>query len=277
VVLTETAEKPPDLADEICFNEASEAWLKQAQKLRDARVKAEAEAARAKAKEPDPVKLGGMKKGFFDAKPKPKDKKEKKDPKAEAVPFIEPKANKYELPEVKEAMQGHTDWLKQTDPKQWMTPQLMAAIMMKPNIAAGMSDPRVMEALDLMQKDPTAAQQKYKDDKKVMDFLKEFSELMATHFDGMAKSGETISKPAVTQETAVAPVAPAGAKGDQIVSTSEFGPEVQKALDDPNVRKVIEMIQRGAQIHPRMLADKYPGVWQKLELLMKHGLLSMQS
>merc|ERR1712070_592717 len=117
-------------------------------------------------------------------------------------------------------MQGHTDWLKQTDPKQWMTPQLMAAIMMKPNIAAGMSDPRVMEALDLMQKDPTTAQQKYKDDKEVMDFLKEFSELMATHFDGMAKSGETISTTPATKETAVAPAA-AAKNGEQMVSSGE--------------------------------------------------------
>merc|ERR1712224_1150460 len=80
-----------------------------------------------------------------------------------------------------------------------------------------------MEALDMMQKDPTAATQKYKDDKEVMDFLKEFSELMAVHFDGMAKSGK------------------------------------QAALDDPNVRKVIEQIQRGAQINPRELAYRYPG------------------
>merc|ERR1719235_3106156 len=129
--------------------------------------------------------------GFLDAKPKPKEKKEKKEPKVEAIPYIEPKTSKYELPEVKQAMQGHMDWLKQADPKSWMTPQLMAALMMKPNIAQGMSNPRVMEALEMMQEDPTTAQQKYKDDKQVMDFLKEFSELMATHFDGMAKSEST--------------------------------------------------------------------------------------
>merc|ERR1719387_20682 len=85
------------------------------------------------------------------------------------------------LPEVQAAIKQGTEKIK-TD-KSWVTPQLMQALSSRPDLMAGLSNPDVMEAFSLMQKDPGQAKKKYANNPEVTKFLTEFSKLMATHFE----------------------------------------------------------------------------------------------
>merc|ERR1712194_414204 len=121
--------------------------------------------------------------------------------KAEDIPFISGYANaedarreSLKMPEVQQALKQGMGKL-QSDTS-WVTPNLMQAMQSRPDLMAAMSNPRIQEAIQLMQKDPQGAHVKYKDDPKVMDFLKAFSGLMATHFDVLSKEEGTKPKPA---------------------------------------------------------------------------------
>merc|ERR1712224_1088786 len=153
----------------------------------------------------------GLKKGFFGATKKKEPKKEigsgsndqqivKKAEVAttpdEDIPFItgsgadwkQNKLDSLKLPEVQAALKQQTEKMK-TD-QSWCTPQLMQALASRPDLMKGLSNPRVMEAFTLMQKDAAAAKKKYENDKEVTDFLMEFSKLMATHFELLGKEEE---------------------------------------------------------------------------------------
>merc|ERR1719375_2884598 len=154
----------------------------------------------------------GLKKGFFGATKKKNPKKEigsgsndqqivKKAEDAttpdEEIPYItgsgadwkQNKLDSLKLPEVQAALKQQTEEMK-TD-QSWCTPQLMQALASRPDLMKGLQNPRVMEALSLMQKDSATAKKKYENDKEVTDFLMEFSKLMATHFDVLSKEQPT--------------------------------------------------------------------------------------
>lgn len=259
---------PPEDPEDVCFNEANEAWMAQATRLREQRLKAEAAKAREQAQQPDPVKLGGMKKGFLAKAEKPAK------PKKEAVPYVAPSQTQpLQMPEVQEAMKASTKWLEEDN--SWVTPQLAAALQMNPTLLKGLQDPKVKEALALMQTNPEAAQAKYAKDPEVATFLKEFSGLMATHFTELAKTA-----PAAKSAAPAAPAAPQAPPITEAptekVASSEFGAEVEAALQDPMVQKLIEEVQRGRQFSPQEIAYKHPELWKKLKLLLDNGLLGMQ-
>merc|ERR1711904_316170 len=114
-------------------------------------------------------------------------------PAEEDIPYItgsgvdakQAKLDSLKLPEVQAALKQQTEKMK-TD-QSWCTPQLMQALASRPDLMKGLSNPRIMEAFTLMQKDSAAAKKKYENDKEVTDFLMEFSKLMATHFEILGK------------------------------------------------------------------------------------------
>ena len=53
------------------------------------------------------------------------------------------------MPEVQEAMKNT---LKDTN--SWMTPELLKAFATRPDLLKGMNNPKVKQAMDMMQKDP---------------------------------------------------------------------------------------------------------------------------
>merc|ERR1712070_1341445 len=110
----------------------------------------------------------------------------------EDIPFItgaaDPEAARREslkLPEVQKVIKQQTQQLKED--QSWVTPQLMQALSARPDIAKAMSNPKIQEAMQLMQTDPEGAKNKYKDDPEVTKFFKDFTGLMATHFDVLSK------------------------------------------------------------------------------------------
>jgi hypothetical protein len=169
-------EEPPPLDDMTPALEKRNAELK-LKKQRKEELKVLAEERKVAEKGTDKKFATGLKKGFFDSKPKPK----RKVPAEAKIPLIKPKnpgTTGLEIPEVQAAMQ-YT--LEQTD--EWLTPDLMTKMGDHPALLAGFQNPRFIQAIEEMRKDPAAAQRKYAGDMEIMLFITEFSKIMAGHFE----------------------------------------------------------------------------------------------
>merc|ERR1712023_479253 len=127
------------------------------------------------------------------------------------IPFIsgvaDPEAARREslkLPEVQRAIQQSTQKLKED--QSWVTPQLLQALSSRPDISKAMSDPKIQEAMQLMQTDPEAAKTRFKDDPEVSNFLKEFTGLMATHFEVLGKEAPDPPKQSAAPTKSAKPI-----------------------------------------------------------------------
>lgn len=150
----------------------------------------------------------GMKKGFFN---QPVRKKKE-------IVEVKPvkKENPLVLKEVQEAMKYTNE-----NTSEWLNPTLMQRFAEHPFLAAGMSNPRLMEAVNELQKDPSLATTKYKYDQEVQSFFTEFSKIMADHFGRLAENKQ---------------------------KTFENDAEVKNILEDPQVQKVIAKMQNGKPV-----------------------------
>lgn len=260
-------------------NDAAEAFMQRALAARE-KKRQETEEARRMAD----LGSGGLKKGFLSS-----GKVSKKGPcrtpgtapaaqnkaKQEVVPFIaaplDPEAARREslkLPEVQQALQQGIKNL-QTD-SSWVTPQLLQAMQSRPNLIKGMSNPHVMEALNLMQSDPDKAKTKYRDDPEVTSFMKEFSSLMATHFEVLGKESGTSGAP-----TAVAQMGRASSQ-DAVHAPQFLEPKVAEVMKDPEVQALLGALRAGRLLEMHELCREHPRLFQKMKVLLDAGLLNMQ-
>mmetsp|Transcript_74056 Transcript_74056/g.176336 ORF Transcript_74056/g.176336 Transcript_74056/m.176336 type:complete len:343 (-) Transcript_74056:287-1315(-) len=230
---------------------------------------------------------GGLKKGFLSSKPKKASgtgeatKKATSKPPEEEVPYISgaPSAQaareaSLKLPEVQQAIKQATSNLQ--DDKSWVTPQLIQAMGSRPDLMQGMSNPKIQAAIQLMQTDPVAAQQRYKDDAEVSKFLTEFSGLMATHFDVLGSSSKASSKAPAAQQ------APPTSTSSTSTSQQSSGPvvlppEVQAVLKDPEVKQLLNAAQAGMPLEIHALGQSNPRLFHKIKVLLDAGLLSMHT
>lgn len=195
------------------------------------------------------------------------------------------------MPEVQQAVkQDAKQAVKQAnklkEDTSWVTPQLMTALQARPDLLKGLSNPKVQEAMALMQTDPAGAQKKYASDPDVAKFLMEFSQLMATHFDvlskdptqasGDPKQGSTSASPApVIQMIGTPDKRPAVAEKAQEFLVME-DPAVQEAFRDPEVQNLLAELRAGRQLEFHELARSNPRLLQRIKLLLDKGLLSFQ-
>lgn len=231
---------------------------------------------------------GGLKKGFLSSKPKAskstKEKVSKEDPVKE-VPFItgagskeEAKRMSLQMPEVQQAMQGME---KLKEDQSWVTPQLMAALQSRPDLLKSLSDPKIQEAMKLMQTAPGEAQRRYQDNAEVTQFLKDFSALMATHFDVLSKEAPG-AKPQAGYAKMPAPPAPP----KQPVAQSRAQPAVQAlptddpkvaaAFQDPEVQELLAELYAGKPLEMHELCQQRPNLFHKVKILLDSGLLALQ-
>jgi hypothetical protein len=155
----------------------------------------------------------GIKKGFFNQGPK--QPRKKPEPKEEII-TIKPqqkKENPLVLKDVQQAMQYTNE-----NTNEWLTPELLQRLVEHPFLAKGLSDQRLMKAVDELQKDPSLATTKYKHDQEVQVFFTEFSKIMADHFGRIAETKQ---------------------------KTYQDDPEVKAILQDPEVERVLKALQKG--------------------------------
>lgn len=64
---------------------------------------------------------------------------------------------------------------------EWMTDDLLSQIEKNETLVKKLQDPRFMEAVNLFQTNPTAAMERYKNDKETQDAFMQFCGLMGKH------------------------------------------------------------------------------------------------
>eukprot|EP00053_Salpingoeca_punica_P009857 m.88646 g.88646 ORF g.88646 m.88646 type:complete len:329 (-) comp15198_c1_seq1:2173-3159(-) len=112
----------------------------------------------------------------------------------EEIPFIRPKdkdARPGVLPEIrdqiKEAMEGLAASGMPTGANNgWLTPDLVKKLASRPALVSGMANPRIAAALQEFQANQKSAMQKYKGDKEVEEFFRQYFEVVGEHFNQLA-------------------------------------------------------------------------------------------
>merc|ERR1711879_1043326 len=135
-----------------------------------------------------------------------------------------------------------------------------------------MGNPKVMEAMGLMQTDPEEAQRRYKSDPDIANFLKEFSSLMATHFDVLSKDAPKSSTPAAPPKQIASSgysAPPVQEKSQELLVMED--PEVQEAFRDPEVQKLLGELRAGRQLEMHDLARSNPRVMHRVKVLLDKG------
>merc|ERR1711920_919531 len=116
-----------------------------------------------------------------------------------------------------------------------------------------------------------------------MTFLKEFSALMATHFDVLgkeeAKNTNGASKP-TTSPSSVQPVVRPVGNGSSSTPNLEplpiDDPKVAAAFSDPEVQALIASLRAGKPMEMHELCRRNPRLFEKVKILLDAGLLSME-
>mmetsp|Transcript_19551 Transcript_19551/g.28124 ORF Transcript_19551/g.28124 Transcript_19551/m.28124 type:complete len:297 (+) Transcript_19551:228-1118(+) len=151
---------------------------------------------------------GGFKKGFLGSGSSKSTKKGKTpvSSASSAPPLPSPSSGKEEMPTIKpsaensgsgslvmddvqQAMKEDTNPLLQKIKQgEWATPELMNQLQDNPILARGLSNPKCMAALTLLQSDPKEAKRRFEGDPDVSAFLQEFGRVMSTHFTALGEA-----------------------------------------------------------------------------------------
>jgi len=224
-------------------------------------------------------------------------------PDGEMIPTLtknntKPSSSPLVLDDVQAAMMGEGASGLLREEKKWNNDGLMERIKNSPRMQAGLSNPRYLQAIEDMKKDPAAAQAKYKGQKDIEDFITEFAGIMGEHFSEVGAKEEQEKKEA--ENTAgnlsgpsIGPLAEDAIKRE--AARREKGPEVgwdekngasQEKVDavvgnaelssilmDPEMQKVLQDCGRPGAMHAYMRDKKWG---PKIEMLIKHGLIKVE-
>lgn len=122
---------------------------------------------------------------------------------------------------------------------EWMNQDLLSKIAQKPELLKYFMDPRFTEVLALMQKDPQAAYSRYGHVKEFSDFMKEFSSIMADHFNNLSKQKNEQK----LQELQNNPSNSNNSSNSNSNAFSQFDEETQEILNDPRITPIIFKLQ----------------------------------
>lgn len=190
-----------------------------------------------------------IKKGFFN-QPAVKKSKPKQN-----IATIKPKnsqENPLIFPEVQEAMQ-YTNMMQNGNIHlEWLNDDLLKQLTENPKLAQGMTNPRLMNAVDELKKNPNLAKTKYAYDPEVQEFFVEFSKLMAGHFGTLAEKKQKESK-----------------------SIEQTDPEVREIMKDRDVKRLLKMLKRGQPIEFNEFLFRNPALGQKVKILIDKGLIHL--
>lgn len=118
--------------------------------------------------------------------------------------------------------------LKQND---WITPDLATKIRSSDVLSRGLSDPRCMSAIQLLQKNPQQAMQQFQHDPVVSLFLREFAGIMASHFESLGGPSTAVVRDPSSGE-------PVGqSRAPLVQEMPEIGPLHSKVLSDAESSK----------------------------------------
>eukprot|EP01046_Picozoa_sp_COSAG06_P028365 COSAG06_NODE_2549_length_6687_cov_142.924256_1_plen_372_part_00 len=218
-------------------------------------------------------------KGFLDSaaaakEPKgKKGKKGKKDDDDDVIEIVTPKFkeaeqdSKWKLDEVQQALGAATE--KQSE---WMNGDFMSRFQKNPRLMKGFTDPRCQKAMAEMQEDPEAASKKYKDDKQVSEFLREFMGLMGDHFSNLADDADRKAKDEAEKKAKEEQAAQAQAQAAAMGPMSD--PKVQAIMSDPEFQPILQMCGQPGYF-TRFMND--PRYGPKLQYLLDKNVFQMHT
>ena len=120
-------------------------------------------------------------------------------------------------------------------------------------LASGMTNPRLMQAVDELRKNPKEAHAKYRNDPEVQAFFAEFSKTMGNHFGELGRN-----------------------KQEEFEKTIEEDPEIQEILKDARVRELIEDMKQGKPIDFHSIVYRDQELAFKFKRLIDKGLIKVQ-
>jgi len=132
---------------------------------------------------------------------------------------------------------------------EWCNSNLLNAIAQKPSLMKYFMDPRFADAIQLMQKDPEKFVQIYGKNPDFNEFIKEFSSIMATHFNKIGDEKQIMQPP--------------------------MDIEVEKIISEPKVKAVIEKLQREGKLDVYEI-QRDAELSMKIKILIDKGFLKLQ-
>ncbi|TPX67248.1 hypothetical protein SpCBS45565_g03966 [Spizellomyces sp. 'palustris'] len=195
------------------------------------------------------------------------------------IPLIKPKqspTDNLRIDEVQAAMRSQMSLL---DRQEWLTPEFLEKIERNPVLTRALTDPVFQKAATELSRDPQAAFKKYAATRPdLMAALREFAGLLGDALGGLADQQEGQKVKESGKE---------GASGFQIpdelpnhekelVKRVMADPEVQEALRDPKIQKILMEAQKDPPSLAKALNTANKDVQGKLGCLLKCGLLQIQ-
>ena len=242
----------------------------------------------------------GLKKGFFDAKPKAKKRAPAK-PRAPAEPAgpvtisARPPADDGASvrsairQEVAANMEGSSHPMAQAlKGGDWVTPELVKAMAERPALARGMGDPRCQAALEELRRDPKAGAKKFDDDPELKQFLTDFCEVMGGHFEKLGAAAPP-PPPTADEKEQLGPLAAkvvedaAKGQGPAPAKTPEEIKQVDDVLNNAALRDLLMdpktqlLMQRCADPREFQRAMMNPDERAIIRKLADAGLVKLES
>lgn len=171
---------------------------------------------------------------------------------ARRISTVKPKsarANPLVLSEVQEAMNFTTE-----NSSEWLNNDLLSVISEHPLLAHGMTNPRLMQAVEELKRDPKLATSKYRDDQEVQAFFAEFSKTMASHFERLGRTKE-----------------------DEIAQKIRDSPELQEILQDKEVQGLLQNLREGKGVDFHEIVYRDQSLAFKMKTLIDRGIVNLQT
>ena len=122
---------------------------------------------------------------------------------------------------------------------------------------------------------PAEAMQKYGSNPQVSEFFRQFCGIMGEHLSEIGDKEEA-AKPKAGGAAQQQQMAPAISPEDQAKLDAALAkPEVQAALQDPRITKMIEDLKLRPEMAPQITGDvmKNPELMRKVQVLVRNGIL----
>jgi hypothetical protein len=137
----------------------------------------------------------------------------------------------------------------------------MEKVMKEPRLLLGMQNPRYMQALNEMGKNPQAVMDKYKNDAGLQDFLRTFMGVMGEHFTQLGKQEEEEKAKNGGNTASAAATASAGGSGMKAVASRPLGPDAAPRDSLPKPRGIVGDERTSAKDLAKAAREgKLPGV-----------------
>lgn len=196
----------------------------------------------------------GFKKGFLKREAnKPKDNTDKVVDLTHIKSKQVEKSEKFKLEEVQKNLSESENNSKQLlnnimqSKDEWLNKELLEKLAKNPNLLQVFMSPEFTDILKLMQSNPSEAKRKYGNNPKFNEFFKEFSSLMANHFESMDKKSNPMHS----------------------------DPEVARIMKDEKVMRFLQTLQKEGRVDFDEV-QKDRELMNKINILMEKGVLKKE-